>query len=685
MMLNKVLLSFFLLNLCVLSEGLANPYTQEALFPEDSIKFAGQPVDLDRFRPAFITENSDTGAMLVENILHEGKYWTLTLPSTQNIDTVTMQVARFGAVPGVTAAHVQLGFRALPEDGLFQLTRPGGERAELSNLVVSFEAARPEGESYNFFAGFEPNYLIVGRLASGEQRVEEYTDDVVTEQYPIKLQEGEATDLLLRAIQRSHDIGLDLFYDTLKPNCVTEAFGILDQTPSVAQNSPVPFLTILGTDPVAGPTIEALSERGVLLERQIDLDDEVLLSLEQLQNPSNLVYRGDGNAESSANNSVIARVEGAPHALVVVFNGDRLSEETKAAIQKDLYMLAPKVIEALVKSLSEHDSMGASSAVQAFTTLPPLIRELLNKYKDQEVDVSLFYAPWSGQTGERIDVMSHLDLDARLPIELYEVEATSASYNELHSGLGEALQIQPGDELQFALAGGVMRLQTEQEQPEFSLQILGRPKSLVQEVEISNEQVNISEVRVPDTLSSYEAPSALFSLNQQLDEELSPTLKVEFGGFAGVYAKDESHQAHFRIDKTSSPRHRARLTPYLKGSVSQRALSFIDVFLNIFSVDFDLRSMAVSDIDVRSTTGLFNRRIGIIRNATSDPAINQAFIDNINNQIGQQRENLLESSPGLSVLSLIASNGQSATTSPEAEQNLETQAPAMNCSGLLNR
>jgi hypothetical protein len=148
---------------------------------------------------------------------------------------------------------------------------------------------------------------------------------------------------------------------------------------------------------------------------------------------------------------------------------------------------------------------------------------------------------------------------------------------------------------------------------------------------------------------------AVVNLSQKIDE-VEPKMRMNlgpYGGLAGSMAPSE--YGKFQVDSFDC-NHRRKSTPTMQGTVAQ--LSLIDVWFNIFSVDFDLKTKEIKNMDVRVTSGIAGLQTGILKNCNQqDEDINRQFSDNANQQLSDYKEKM-ESSPGLSLLNQLLNNNK---------------------------
>ncbi len=605
-------------------------------------KFSGQCIDSKRFRPAIITSLKKSEYLVFENYLHKNKYWKARLSKKAVVEAIYVQVIRFNIVSGITAGHVQLRVKFASHSEI-ELTSES-KSIKVDDIIVSYEAARPKGIDYNFALGVVDNYLLVGRVASGDQRLLEYSKENKTEQYKLNLSQEESLKLLLSALESSHNNKFKKFYNTLKPNCTTEIFDLIDQLPSQKLKGTVPFLTMISNDPVAGPTIQALSERGILEKRFADLRDE--------KNGITKPPLKEDTPESKL--GLFVDVPGYPYALVLA-----VSEETDSPVlrkaKKLAYSMAPQLVQRLASNLMLSEADSLSFLLGSLKSLGPVLKEQLKKINTQLTDepltLALYLTPWDNKLGKNIDALKDLGVQARLPFEIFETHFDVMSMNEIHTGLNDAANLHAQNKKSFGLIGLSVQLHLVKNKSIISLQALGRLGSFEKDLIIKHEQVNIKKFIIPEGLVSWSQPVGLLTLSQNMIDPV-PSLNISFGNL-GKLNEDESStkfgQLRIHNNKYECATRRGS-TPKIKGDAAQ--FSLINVFMDIFSLDVDLEKARISNMDIRISTGL-----GILKNCESNPEINKLFTDRVNSKIND-KNNKFKKSPGLNFLSQILSNNK---------------------------
>lgn len=620
-----------------------SPFEVPTRINEGSKKFSGECIDSKRFRPAVITAETNSTNLVFQNYLHNDKYWKAELPKNAKIEASYVQVVRFSIVSGVTAAHVQLRAKLAPGSEI-KLSLDG-ETTSVDDIVVSYEAARPKDISYNFAMGVVDNYLLVGRVASGEQRLSEYSTENKTEQYELSISSEESRELLLSALNLSASSKFDRFYNTLKPNCTTEIFDLIDELPSQKLKGTEPFLTMISNDPVAGPTIDGLKERGILKGRYANLRDEKNGVLD--------IPADDLTQNTQLN--LLASVEGYPYSLILSTPENAKNSPALKDAKKLAYNMAPQLLQRLASSLMLSGVDTSTSLLESLKDLTPFLKEQLNQINGQLTDTPmslvLYLSPWDQELGKNVDALKELGVPAKLPFKTYETNFDMMSMNEIHTGLNDAADLHAQSKKSFGLTGLAVQLYLVKDHSTVTLQAVGQLGSLEKELIVANDQVNIKQFIIPESIAVGFQPVGVLTLSQNMTDTV-PSLNLSFGNLGPLVQDPASPElGQLKIHQNENECFdRRSSTPKMKGDAAK--LSLIGVLMDIFSVDFDLEKQVVSNMDVRVSTSL-----GVLKNCESDPTVNKQFTDSVNAQISDQKAKLGQS-PGLTLLNQILSNNK---------------------------
>jgi hypothetical protein len=662
-----ILLSF--LSFSLVSNAQTNPYEATHLMPAGSEDFEGRAVDTQKFRPAYITSTQEASEFKFENYLHDDRFWSAELSKNAQVESVYVHVVRFEVVSGITAAHVQLRMKMAEGSEITLIS--GDETIKRKDIIVSFEAGRPEGEGYNFFKGLKNNYVLVGRVASDIQRLSEYDKNNKTEQYALSLSADEKKKLLFDALQRSHDGGLNKFYNTLKPNCTTEVFTLIDALPSLKDSGLAPFLTVLSNDPVAGPTIEALDQRGVLEGRHANLRAE--LERGETLPPKESILKPKAE--------LLPTIEGFPYSIVMMSPEELKGSAELAAAKKTAYTLAPKFMQTFVSNLMVDEAGKSDALLKAFKELGGHMKEGLKEIDGQLGDTdssfSLYLTPWSADLGQEVDVMKELDVDVRLPLKTFEADQNNVNQNEVFTGLNDAMAVHAENSTAFGVMGVVVQVNLVKGALSMSMQAVGHLGDMKKEMLVENDQVNIKEVVVPDHQNILDQPVAILDLTQNLNDDV-PKFKLSFGAFGGIENTDFSSIGKFKIKSPhGGDKARAFSVPSLRGTAAK--VGFVNVWMDIFSVGFDLLTLSVNKIDVRISSGFAGIKTALFKDVASDPKVNAQFVDAVNSQIKQG----VGKSLGLSLFEKVFSNNPEGLIAGFSKTPKVSKAGAGSCKAFL--
>ncbi len=615
-----------------------------------SKKYSSQCIDTDQFRPVIITQETNE-SIVFANYYHNNKYWTAELRKTAEVESVYFHIVRFNIVTGVTAAHTQ--YRVKFKDGhQLKLKLQDSTKSietSVNDLVVSFEAARPKNIPYNFALGAVDNYLSVARILSGAQRVSEKGDND-TEQYEILIPENEKLLFTLMGIQKSNEYGFSRFYNTLRPNCTTDVFDLIDELPSQQANKAEPFLTVISNDPVAGPSLEGLQERGLLGQRYADLKADII--------------DGETLAPVQANHvpqlELLANIKGLPYSLV--FIEENTTTNTVAA-KSVAYKLAPKIaqqIGSLLMSSKENTILGTLDA------LSPLLKKSLKEVNTQLTDkpsmLSLYLVPWD-KSGKKINPIKDLGAPARLPFNAYETNPKH--FKKISQGYAQASKKQMKTSKPFSLLGIALHMFLQKDKSVITVQTMANLGHQQQNLKASNNQVDIFNFEIPQAYTVRQQPIVLMNLSQNYQEEL-PRFKINFGSLGQVAGaligqelpavgfKENSNEKDYgklQVLKGHNCSVQAQASPTLFGKLKVLTeKKWKKVKFNIFSIDFDLRKKQVKTMDVRINT--------LPVYCISKDDVNQQFTDNANAEIKALKEKAIKAnqSTGMTILNNILGN-----------------------------
>lgn len=615
----------------------ADPDEASYRFTSLSKKYSGQCVDSQRFRAI---QNLKVANNIVEvnNYQHEREFWKAEFSiAPENIDSVYFQVVRFPILGIVEAGHAQIRFKLKQPVQLKSQSNPS-KVAQVQDVLVSFEATFPENEKYNFALGAMDNFGLIARVMSMEQkRLDSPTAPF--EQYELNLTSAESSQLLRTSLSRASSIGKRYAYNTLRPNCATEAFDLLDGLERLKGKFP-PFLTVISNDPVAQPSIQALRERGLLKQRVQNYEDEQKGVSQTLA------------LSSQRSVPLLPQVPAHPWTLVVtVPDLQRLSPQEKAAILKvrsQVLMQAPLLLQGLGSAMMTEAGGDASTVVIASLKalqerLVAVLKEVNDVMPQNAQHLGLYLVPFkTDSTQTRLD---GLGVPAALPFAVTDVvvdEAIARSqeiYYHLAEGTRKAGDIGVQAKDIGYLMGTAIRLKLQKNNMQIRSQLMVGLNNQKKPFTMSNSQVVFHENVVTGAENRTTRPVMLITHTQLGVNQISPSIDVEFGpagGLAGSIAGDAF--ATFQILKNfgTSCETRAASTPTLNGVLAGSALGkpLLDRFLQgkkvafqITSVKMDLSQQLVTAMDVKINTWPVT--------CISDQSVNTQFVQNANDMLGK--------------------------------------------------
>ncbi|HVK60549.1 MAG TPA: hypothetical protein VM432_03315, partial [Bdellovibrionales bacterium] len=372
-------------------------------------------VDSAKFRPGKVLEYIPGKMIKVTNLLHQNKFWTAEIPlGKHDWSAAYVHIVRFPVVEGIEAAHSQLRFKKDPDAPNIKLTlqTDPSKTTTIPDLILTVEAAFPKDVAYSFADGAFDNYPLVGRLESGIQRIVE-DSKVETEQYTLKLDKTDdaknremIATLVAGAVKKSESIGLTKFYNTIRPNCVTEIFDLIDETRGIRwcdEKSPTdliagqkgqcvrPFYTAMWIDPVAKPALRALEARGILGERIMNLKQEY----------SPFIGKPAPPAKDPVPSLVRSNPK-KPFALVTISVDTPSSRATSKLVEKELEKTLSAAIPSLTSigiapALAATSSSGAIGGIVKYVQgqLSAMVKRVNDKLPDTPVYMVAYLAPWS--------------------------------------------------------------------------------------------------------------------------------------------------------------------------------------------------------------------------------------------------------------------------------------------------
>jgi hypothetical protein len=486
--------------------------------------------------------------------------------------------------------------------------------------MVSFETAAARGRPVHFAFGAVPNFPLVGRAGHTEAFLAEHL--LTLEQYELALEPSEVPELLILALARSQAIGLNTFYLMLRPNCTTEALDILDQLPRLKNRFPR-FLSVISTDPVAGPSLRALGERGLIRRRVQDYAEEQKGIERELPLPTDRVRLP----------SFIPRVPDAPWTAVVVAPDpatmSRAEQDQVAALKKELLLRLFGALQSY--GASSLQSLGAGDISRAQAILSAL------GGASKEARVALQAAegtvPAEGRTlavylvpmksdGRGDTSLESLGINAALPFSVKEIRAANAAgtKSEAFYWIGAGARrtaerdVRPAGVPAFFMGLAVVANIVPGEST-LSTQLLVGLNGQTHPFAAPSTKANIDSLVVPDPAGA-DGATVLISHVQGANEKLATEARADFGPFGGLAGTLVRNRfGGFQIlrpintegDKVRDCEARVQSVPRFTGtfgasptgnSVADAVLKGRPVAFHLLSLRFDIAALTVKDVDL---------------------------------------------------------------------------------------
>lgn len=264
-------LSFLFILISISSKALdcnfdhADPYSPNIKMPAG--KYVGQCLDTQLHRSAKKLAENDN-EITVANFQYEDQYYIAHIPK-HSVEKVIFDIVHFDtSVPLINAAHTQLRFVLKTGKKIIlesQSRSKAYSRVEISDFILSVHGDGPRGVDYSLIEGLNKNYLAVYRLVETKTRALEDKERKIN-QYKLHLTEDEASQVMLEAVYKSTKTGYLNIYHTLKLNCTTELFKVIDLAlQSRYQVKKFNISVLQALDPVEGPALKALIYRNILV------------------------------------------------------------------------------------------------------------------------------------------------------------------------------------------------------------------------------------------------------------------------------------------------------------------------------------------------------------------------------------------------------------------------------------
>ncbi|MES3037316.1 MAG: hypothetical protein V4736_05355, partial [Bdellovibrionota bacterium] len=389
-------------------------YEVPARVSEFSHKYRGMCVDTRLMRYVRVIKKTDNH-IRIANFQHDGRFWIADIPMLpQAWDKVIFHTVIFPSVPGINAAHVQLRFKLNRGYKIYlrsQDTR--NSQVVISDLIITSQTARIKDAADNMLLGSYDNFPIVTRAISIKQRQLDSANTI--NQYKLNLLKSEIPLLVENGFRESEKKGFATFYNILRPNCATEIFDLLGTLPRFQQRKQT-FYTVLSADPVAGPSIQALEQRGIMGGRIADLADELAGRTAIAKDPiQNKVF------------SYFRNPVGNPYAFLVVepktnINIDHIRASLRKVAERGMIAL-PQIVQSMgVASLikSNPKEVLVESLSQVHRDLLGYLKSINQSLPQQPVNMMIYLVPWRKDLA-RMNLVQH-GVPAELPFALQHLQ-----------------------------------------------------------------------------------------------------------------------------------------------------------------------------------------------------------------------------------------------------------------------
>lgn len=601
---------------------------------ENSLLYPNQCINSVRFRP-ILNFKMDQATASFDNYHHDNTYWKATVPVKKgSVKKVYFHILRFPVLESIIAAHTQLRF-VLEKDAV-QLER-NGQTTSHDDVLISYEAGFPKEVSYNFAAGGIPAYASLVKVMSTVQKQNDNSKNPL-EQYELDLTEEERTQLFRDALNFSSNLGMEQFYNTLRPNCTTAAFDLIDGLPRF-KGQYKPFLTALSvTDPIAGPSIEALLQRKLISARAQDFPDELQGKFESKPLPP----------PSQSLAAFLVQVPDQPWSLVNILpDTSGLSEteqKTILGLREKLITIFPTLFQsyASVILLSSKEERGQklflNTLKEFIMRLPAVIEEVNENLPEERKDIAIFFVPHPAL--KTSTDLTPLGIPAALPFAVNDYQLsdadpkTKAIYQVVGQSIYQAGQMNPPEKTKEAFLTGIgITIQLQKNKSKVTTQLSAALSTLENAMESVSPQVTIKKVAVPK-MDANEARSSLVITHVQdaQSQEANPLVDVQFGPFGKLAgSQGEFGYGTMQVFKGQRCEQQTYATPYFQGVVNQLSngdgvldaiMNFIGqgspIFFHLLGMDMNLRTMQVEHMDLSVSTVLKGIPLSCMKNEEAE-------------------------------------------------------------------
>lgn len=602
---------------CATSPG--DAFEGAAKFGPGPTTLAGQCLDTRYYRPPKNVRYQN-GILTFNNYSYRGQFWKAEIAlDASTVESVYFHVKRFTVLNSVEAAHTQVRYKLKPGAKVRLTHQVTGERAEADDILISFEAGLTKTEGYNFAKGAFDSYILVGRAGETASITAEKPRPI--EQYELDLTRDEKALLLVTSLVRSERIGLDSYYNTLRPNCTTEQFDLIDNLPA-RRGKAERFLTVISMDPVAWPSIEALQKRGLIKQRVQNFESEQKGETAVLQLPR-------PNRQMPP---FIPTVAGNPWSIVVV---SPQASSLNSTEREALATLRQEIVQRLMKLVQSYGSSALLAGVggtqptelllKAVTDVQQEIRSLLVRMDSQlparPQPLAVYFAPM--QTSQPTTSLQRLGIEAALPFPTIDREVSLDDRRSqeplffVGEGAMKAADVGSRNQVPAYLMSAAIVISAARGQSAVTTQTMVGINKVEKAFSQNNDQVRLDKITIAPGNSRADRPVILISHHQRANAALDPLVSIEFGpagGLAGTL--DLSRFGTLQISKAlpgspSSCEIQARSAPHITGVFAQRATgnSVVDRFLQgrpvafqVLGARMNLQRGSVEQMDVRVNT-----------------------------------------------------------------------------------
>lgn len=605
---------------CALS---TDPHEMPMRISEASATEKGICVNTGRYRS--IQELSvDQAAQVVTfyNFRYRGRFWKAEVPiAPEAIRDALFQIKHIPTVKNVRAAHTQMRYRLAPNRYISLVDQENGEIVRVRDIAVSFEAALPVDGQFNIALAVLPMYPLVGRVGDAESIVRERPFPV--EQYELNLTPNERVEVLLASLQRSQDIGLAYFYNTLRPNCTTEQFDLFDRLPRMNGRFGK-FVVAFSPDPVAGPSLEALSERGLIKRRIQDFADDLKGVVAELPMP-------EDNRRLAPFLPAVANMPWS----IVIGNPDpsTLTESDRVVVKK----LKGRIVEAVIRVASlysfarsvESVSEGKLNLVEQLRLMNDIQNELqiVVREFDQGVgafNLGVYMMPFPTNRG--YTSLENMGLNLAIPMPVHEIilkegpVKTADIFQTMRSvQLKEAIDMRKSDQPAYLMASALV-VHARHMNSSVTLQTMVGLQPFEKPFNKVNSQVAIQDIILKAPTNLMDQPVLLVTNRQKAKPSPIPSVRVEFGTADGLVGESDPTRVGLmqlwrsegETPKLSGGDCEVRMNavPTLVGKLAEQTSGFrlldrilkgADVSFHILSLNVNYLTGDIESMDIRTS------------------------------------------------------------------------------------